>query len=69
MNVDVIETTEEFIILEVSAEGLPKKRTSVHIDAIADGRTTLTEQMDLARADGEVRLARLVAMNEILGNL
>ncbi len=69
MKVEVIETTDEFIVLEVSAEGLPKKRTSVHIDSIADGRTTLAEQMELAREDGELRLSRLIAMNEILGNL
>ena len=69
MNVEIVETTEEFIVLEVSAEGLPKKRTSVHIDSIADGRTTLEEQMDLAREDGEIRLARLNAMNELIGNL
>ncbi len=66
MKVEIIETTEEFIVLEVSAEGLPKKRTSVHIDAIADGRTTLEEQMELAREDGEVRLARLKAMKEVI---
>jgi len=66
MRVEVIDRTEEFIILEVSSEGLPAKRTSVHIDAIIDGRTTLEEQMELARADGEVRLARLNAMNALL---
>ncbi len=69
MKVEIIETTEEFIVLEVSADGLPKKRTSIHIDSIADGRTTLEEQMELAREDGEVRLARLNAMKEILGTL
>lgn len=55
-----------FVILETSADGLPAKRTSVHIDAIADGRTTLKEQIELARKDGEIRLTRLVAMNNIL---
>lgn len=55
-----------FVILESSAEGLPKKKISVHIDSIADGRTTLEEQIDLARKDGEVRLARLNAMNNTL---
>ena len=67
MKVEVIDRTDEFIILEVSSEGLPSKRTSIHIDSIIDGRTTLEEQIELARADGEVRLARLNAMNALLG--
>jgi len=66
MRVEVIDRTDEFIILEVSSEGLPAKRTSIHIDSIIDGRTTLEEQIELARADGEVRLARLNAMNALL---
>ena len=66
MKVEVIDRTDEFIILEVSSEGLPAKRTSVHIDSIIDGRTTLEEQMAIARADGELRLARLNAMNALL---
>lgn len=66
MRVEVIDRTDEFIILEVSSEGLPSKRTSIHIDSIIDGRTTLEEQIELARADGEVRLARLNAMNALL---
>jgi hypothetical protein len=57
-----------FVILETSADGLPKKRTSVHIDSIADGRTTLEEQIELAREDGELRLRRIQAMNEALGD-
>ena len=67
MKVEVIDRTEEFIILETSANGLPAKRTSVHIDAIIDGRTTLEEQIEMARQDGNVRLARLNAMNALLG--
>ena len=67
MKVEVIDRTDEFIIIETSSEGLPAKRTSVHIDSIIDGRTTLDEQMEIARQDGEVRLARLNAMNDILG--
>jgi len=67
MKVEVIDRTEEFIILEVSAEGMPAKRISVHIDSIIDGRTTLEDQIELARSDGEVRLARLQAMNALLG--
>jgi len=63
MKVEVIERTEEFIILETTAPGLPAKRTSVHIDAIIDGRTTIQEQKKLAREDGVVRLRRLNAMN------
>jgi hypothetical protein len=50
MRVEVIDRTDEFIILEVSSEGLPSKRTSIHIDSIIDGRTTLEEQIELARA-------------------
>jgi hypothetical protein len=69
MKVEVVDRTDEFIVLEVSAEGLPKKRTSVHIDAIADGRTTLEEQIEIARQDGEIRLARIQAMNNVLGDL
>ena len=69
MKVEVVDKTEEFIVLEVSAEGLPKKRISVHIDSIADGRTTLEEQIELARADGEVRLVRIQAMNATLDSL
>ncbi len=68
MKVKVIDKTDEFIILEVSSEGLPSKRTSIHIDSIIDGRTTLEEQMEIARADGELRLARLHAMNAILAD-
>ena len=56
-----------FVILETTAEGLPTKRTSVHIDSIADGRTTIEDQINLANAEGEVRLARLTAMNALLG--
>ena len=67
MKVEVIDRTEEFIVLEVSAEGMPAKRTSIHIDSIIDGRTTLEEQIEKARVDGEVRLARLNAMNALLG--
>jgi hypothetical protein len=67
MKVEVIDRTDEFIILEVSSEGLPAKRTSVHIDAIISGQTTLEEQIALAEADGELRLARLNAMNSLLG--
>jgi hypothetical protein len=66
LRVQVVDRTEEFIVLEVAGEGLPPKRVSVHIDAIIDGRTTLEEQMELARKDGELRLARLNAMNAIL---
>ena len=66
MKVEVVERTDEFIVLEVSSEGLPAKRTSVHIDAIMNGQTTLEEQIAIARADGELRLARLNAMNAIL---
>lgn len=66
MKVEVIDRTDEFIILETSAEGLPSKRTSVHIDAIISGQTTLEEQINLAKADGEVRIARLNAMNALL---
>jgi len=55
-----------FVILESNIEGI-KKRTSIHIDSIADGRTTLEEQIELVKKDGEVRLARLNAMNNILG--
>ena len=56
-----------FVILETTAEGLPTRRTSVHIDSIADGRTTIEDQINLANAEGEVRLARLTAMNALLG--
>ena len=69
MKVEVVERTDEFIVLEVSSEGLPAKRTSIHIDSIIDGRTTLSEQIDLARQDGELRLARLQAMNATLTDL
>ena len=67
MKVEVVSRTKEFIVLEVSAEGLPEKRISVHIDSIADGRTTLEEQIEKAKQDGEVRLKRLQVMNETLG--
>ena len=66
MKVEIVERTDEFIVLEVSSDGLPAKRISVHIDAIMNGQTTLEEQIDLARADGELRLARLNAMNALL---
>ena len=57
-----------FVVLETTAEGLPTRRTSVHIDSIADGRTTIEDQINLANADGELRLARLTAMNALLGS-
>ena len=63
MRVRIIDRTDEFLILETSAKGLPSKITSVHIDAIVSGATTLREQKDLARADGNLRLERLNAMN------
>lgn len=66
MKVEIVERTDEFIVLETSSEGLPAKRTSIHIDSIIDGKTTLEEQIELARQDGEKRLARLNAMNELL---
>ena len=66
MKVEVIDRTEEFIILEVSSEGLPAKRTSVHIDAIINGQTTLEAEIEIARQDGVLRLARLAAMNALL---
>lgn len=66
MRVEIVDRTDEFLVIEVSSEGLPAKRTSVHIDSIIDGRTTLQEQLDIARADGELRLARLNAMNALL---
>jgi len=66
MKVEVIDRTDEFIILEASAPGLPSKRISVHIDSIIDGKTTLEDQIELARQDGEIRLARLQAMNALL---
>lgn len=67
MKVEIVDRTDEFIVLEVSSEGLPAKRTSVHIDAIADGRTTLEAEKAKALADGELRLARIVAMNALIG--
>ena len=69
LKVDVLGKTNCgcFVVLETSAEGLPAKRTSVHIDSILDGRTTIEEQIELARKDGEIRLARLTEMNKILG--
>ena len=67
MRVRVIDRTEEFIVLETSFRGMPSKITTVHIDAIINGQTTIEEQKALARADGNRRLARLNAMNAILG--
>lgn len=71
VNVEIIGKSDCgcFVILETAAEGLPAKRTSVHIDSIADGRTTLEEQIEKARVDGEVRLTRLQAMEEALNSL
>lgn len=67
MKVEIVDRTDEFIVLEVSSDGLPAKRTSVHIDAIADGLTTLEAEMAKAKADGELRLSRIVAMNALIG--
>ena len=66
MRVRIIDRTDDFIVLETSAPESPQlqpKITSVHIDAIIRGQTTLREQKDIARADGELRLSRLNAMN------
>ena len=67
MEIKVVDTTEEFIILEATCAGVPTKRTSIHIDAIADGRTTLEEQIEICRADCELRLTRINAMRAALG--
>ena len=67
MKVEVVDSTDEFIILEVSGDGLRAKRTSVHIDAIVEGRTTLQEQKEKALEDGERRLARLEVLKKELG--
>ena len=67
MTVKIIETTDEFIILESTADGVPPKRTSVHIDSIADGRTTLEEQIEKCEQDCALREKRIKAMNEVLG--
>lgn len=67
MKVEVVDRTDEYIILEVSGDGLPAKRTSVHIDAIVEGRTTLQEQKEKALVDGEKRLARLEVLKRELG--
>lgn len=66
VKVEIVDRTEEFIVIEVSASGIPSKRISVHIDSIVDGKTTLEEQLELARQDGKKRLARFNAMNTIL---
>lgn len=66
VKVEIVDRTEEFIVIEVSASGIPSKRISVHIDSIVDGKTTLEEQLELARQDGKKRLARFNAMNIIL---
>ena len=62
--IKVIETTDEFIVLEVTTEGLPTRRTSVHIDAIAEGKTTLDEQIELIDADTKVRSKRIKEMTK-----
>jgi len=67
MNVKVIDRTEEFIILEATCEGVPTKRTSVHIDSIADGKTTIEEQIEKCQLDCELRKTRIDAMNKALG--
>ena len=64
--IKVIETTDEFIVLEVTTEGLPTRRTSVHIDAIAEGKTTLDEQIALIDADTKVRSKRIKEMNKAI---
>ena len=64
--IKVIETTDEFIVLEVTTEGLPTRRTSVHIDAIAEGKTTLDEQIALIDADTKVRAKRIKEMNKAI---
>ena len=55
-----------FVILELTGN-MPAKRISVHIDSIADGRTTLEKQIKIAKKDGEVREARIRAMDNTLG--
>ena len=68
MNIEKIyKPGDDFLVLRVSCPGLPDKNISVSVDALVDGKITLDEQMELARQDGEVRLARLNAMNAILG--
>ena len=64
--IKVIETTDEFIVREVTTEGLPTRRTSVHIDAIAEGKTTLDEQIALIDADTKVRAKRIKEMNKAI---
>ncbi len=65
--IKVIDRTDEFIIIEASEEGMPSKRTSIHIDSIINGNTTLEEQMAICEADCKLRMQRLKAMNKALG--
>ena len=66
MKIEVIETTDEFIVLEITSEGLPTRRTSIHIDAIAEGKTTLEEQISICEEDCKKREQRIKAMNKAL---
>lgn len=66
MTVKIIETTDEFIILESTEDGVPPKRTSVHIDSIADGVTTLDEQIALIDEDTKVRAKRIKEMHKAI---
>ena len=67
MNIEKIYNPgDDFLILKVSCPPLPDKNISILVDALVDGSITLEEQLELARADGELRLARLNTMNALL---
>jgi len=69
MKVKVIDQTEEFIVLEATDAGVPPKRISIHIDSIADGRTTLDEQVAKAKDDCKERGKRIKAMKKAIKDL
>ena len=65
----VVETTDEFIVIETTMAGIPSRRTSIHIDAIAEGKTTLEEQIAICEEECRVRQARVFAMQAALESL
>ena len=68
MNIEKIYNPgDDFLILRVSCDPLPDKNISVSVEALVDGRTSLDEQIEIARQDCELRLTRLHAMNSLLG--
>lgn len=61
--------SDEFIALRVTCDEIPDKIITIHLDAIADGRTTVAREIEKAKADAEQRCKRARAARDTLKEL